>query len=283
MQEGLLLALNLLWQVSTLALLTLGLGIVFGLLRIMNMAHGEFVMLGAYAPVVTSLLGWSAWWQVPVCVVLVGAVAWLCERLLIRHFYDRLFDSLLATWGLSILLREAVELVFGRQYQSVAQPLAGTTEVFGVSYPSYRLLMMALMALGFIGLFAWYRRSLAATRIRAMVANPVLARAIGIPTGALSCATFVTGCVIAGLAGLMIAPLTRVEPLMGLDDLLRSFFALIVGGLGSLEGLVIGTAIVGGLQTGVSSWIGPTTGYVAILMLSILFLWLRPDGIARRR
>ena len=107
------LILNILWQVSVLAIVTIGLAVVFGQLRIMNMAHGELVMIGAYAPVITASLGLPGPMQIVVCLIVVGIAAFLMEKLVVRYFYGRPFDSLLATWGLSILLRELVELIFG--------------------------------------------------------------------------------------------------------------------------------------------------------------------------
>jgi branched-chain amino acid transport system permease protein/urea transport system permease protein len=279
MEDVLLLGLNTVWQIATLGFVALGLAIVFGLLRIMNMAHGEFVMIGAYAPVITTQLGLSPWMQIPVCILSIGVIAFLCERLLIRHFYDRIFDSLLATWGLSLLLRELVELTFGRSFQSVISPFPGTASFLGTSYPSYRLAVLAGLLIFFTVLTIWYRQSLTATRIKAMVANPVLAQAAGINTARLSASVFVVGCIISGLSGLMLAPLIRVEPFIGLDYLLRCFFILVLGGLGSLEGLGIGAVVIGGLQTIVGTISDQTGGYLTILLVSIFFLWLRPRGI----
>ena len=279
MEDVLLLGFNTVWQIATLGFVALGLAIVFGLLRIMNMAHGEFVMIGAYAPVITTQLGLSPWMQIPVCILSMGVIAFLCERLLIRHFYNRIFDSLLATWGLSLLLRELVELTFGRSFQSVTSPLPGTVSFLGISYPSYRLAVLAGLLIFFAVLTIWYRQSHTATRIKAMVTNPVLAQAAGINTARLSASVFVVGCIISGLSGLMLAPLIRVEPFIGLDYLLRCFFILVLGGLGSLEGLGIGAGIIGGVQTIVGTISDQTGGYLAILLIAIFFLWLRPRGI----
>ncbi len=273
------LVLNLIWQISTLALIALGLAIVFGKLRIMNMAHGEFVMIGAYAPIITSSMGLPAWLQLPVCLLTVGLIAFVIERTIIRHLYGRMFDSLLATWGIAILLREIVELVFGRGYQSVSAPISGTVSVFGADYPAYRLAVIAAIALGFALLVWWNARSMVATRIKAMVGNPDLAEAVGINTARLSSAAFVFGCCTAGLAGMILAPTIRIEPMMGLDYLIRSFFALVVGGLGSLGGLGLGSGIIAGVQSLIGALFSQTYGYLAVLSLSILFLWLKPDGI----
>ncbi|MDE4189689.1 branched-chain amino acid ABC transporter permease [Phaeobacter gallaeciensis] len=273
------LILNLAWQISTLALVALGLAIVFGKLQIMNMAHGEFVMIGAYAPVITSSLGLPAWLQVPVCLLTVALVAFVLERTIIRHLYGRMFDSLLATWGIAILLREAVELIFGRGYQSVTPPISGTISVLGADYPAYRIAVILGILVGFAALFWWNARSKVATRIKAMVGNPDLAEAVGINTARLSAGAFIFGCCTAGLAGLILAPTIRIEPMMGLDYLIRSFFALVVGGLGSLEGLGIGAGIIAGTQSVLGAVANQTYGYLAVLTLSILFLWLKPDGI----
>jgi len=273
------LVLNLAWQISTLALVALGLAIVFGKLQIMNMAHGEFVMIGAYAPVITSSLGLPAWLQVPVCLLTVALVAFVLERTIIRHLYGRMFDSLLATWGIAILLREAVELIFGRGYQSVTPPISGTISVLGADYPAYRIAVILGILACFVALFWWNSRSKVATRIKAMVGNPDLAEAVGINTARLSAGAFIFGCCTAGLAGLILAPTIRIEPMMGLDYLIRSFFALVVGGLGSLEGLGIGAGIIAGTQSVLGAVANQTYGYLAVLTLSILFLWLKPDGI----
>ncbi|MCY6383595.1 branched-chain amino acid ABC transporter permease [Hoeflea prorocentri] len=277
------LILNVLWQVSVLAMVTLGLAIVFGQLKIMNMAHGELVMIGAYAPVITANMGLPAIFQVPVCILTVALTALVLERTIVRHFYARPFDSLLATWGISILLREIVELIFGRGYQSVASPLPGTMSVFGTDYPVYRVVVMLGILAFFVVLALWYRRSSIGTKIKAMVENPELARACGINTDRLSTICFVFGAVTAGIAGMVLAPTIRIEPMMGLDYLVRSFFSLVVGGLGSLEGLFVGVGIIGGTQSVFSALFNQTYGYLFILFLSIVFLWLRPHGIHRAR
>lgn len=278
-----LFALNATWQIAALALLALGLGLVFGLLRIMNMAHGEFVMLGAYAPVLTGQWGLPPLAAIPVCLLMVGLVALIVERLVIRHLYARMFDSLLATWALSILMREGAELAFGPQFRNVPLPFEGVTLIGTVGYPSYRLLVVGLVALGFLALWLWYRRSRTGLKLRAMVDNPTLAEGAGINTARLSAGAFVTGCLLAGLAGLLLAPTLSVYPGMGLDALIRSFFTLIVGGLGTLEGLAVGAMVIGGLQAGLSAYLSQTAGYLGVLILAILFLWRRPNGLYRSR
>ena len=275
--------LNLLYTVATLGLIVLGLAVVFGLLGVMNMAHGEFVMLGAYSALVVQNLGLPILFAIPLALLVCGVFGWLVEWLMIRHLYSRPFDTLLATWGLAILMRKAVEGLFGRGYQSIDQTVPGTVYLLGADYPAYRVILFCLIAILFVALFSWYQRSNTGARIKAMVSNPDLAAAVGIDTVRLARMTFVFGVCTAGLAGVLLAPLVRIEPYMGLDYLLSSFFILVVGGLGSLEGLLIGSGIIGGTDIIVSAISDKTTGYLAVLTISIVFLWLRPDGLFSRR
>lgn len=274
--------LNLAYQLGVLTLVVLGLGIVFGLLGIMNMAHGEFVMLGAYSMVAVQEAGLPLLLGLPLAVLVCAGVGWLAERLLIRPLRTRPFDTLLATWGLSILIRKAVEAAFGRGYKSIEHGMTGTSDVFGAAYPTYRLALLATIVVLLAGITLWYRRSPAGARVQAMVANPALAQAFGLDVQAMSRNTFIIGVVSAGVAGVMLAPLVRIEPYMGLDYLLNGFFVLVVGGLGSLAGLFAGTGIIGGTQVLVSNLADQTFGYLAVLLVSIGFLWLRPQGLVTR-
>ena len=212
-----------------------------------------------------------------------GSEMCIRDRSVIRHLYNRAFDTLLATWGLAILIRKGVEVVFTRDYKSVNQVVPGTVELFGVNYPAYRLILISIIICIFVVLLLWYQRSKVGLRVRAMVQNPGLAAAIGIDIAILSRVTFVIGVSTAGLAGALLAPLVRVEPYIGLDYLLSSFFILVVGGLGSIEGLLIGSTIIGGTDAVISTIFDKTAGYMSVLIISILFLWLRPDGIFYRR
>ncbi len=274
--------LNVVYAVATLGLVVLGLAIVFGFLGVMNMAHGEFVMLGAYSAIAVQQAGLPFLAAVPLALVVCGSLGYLIERTMIRHLYRRPFDTLLATWGLGILIRKLVEAVFGREYKSVEPVLQGAFVVGEFRYPVYRIVLMVAVFAGFAALALWYRRSNTGTRIRAMVGNPDLAQAVGIRTGRLATATFVTGLAMAGLAGVMLSPLVRVEPFMGIDYLLESFFVLVVGGLGSLLGLAIGAGIIGGIQSGIAAIVDQTAGYSSVLVIAILFLWLKPRGLVSR-
>ncbi|MBV5291505.1 MAG: branched-chain amino acid ABC transporter permease [Curvibacter lanceolatus] len=276
-------ALNLAYELATLALTTLGLAIVFGLLGVMNMAHGEFVMIGAYSAVTVQEWGLPLVTAVPLAMGVCGLLGYAVERWLIRPLYARPFDTLLATWALAMLLRKLVEALFGRGYRNVESTLTQPVMVLGSPYPVYRLALIVLTLMVMAALFVWYRQSAAGLRVRAMTSNPVLAQALGIPIRRLASQAFVIGVMLAGLSGVLLAPLIRIEPGIGVDYLLDAFFVLVVGGLGTLGGLFGGVGIIGGAQAITSSIAGQTSGYAVVLMLSIVFLWLKPDGLFSRR
>jgi urea ABC transporter permease protein UrtB len=275
-------ALNALYGIASLAILALGLAVVFGLLGVLNLAHGELVMIGAYCAYVAQTRGWPYLAAVPLAIGVCGVLGFVVERWLVRPLYARPFDTLVVTWGLSLLLRKIAEAMFGLGYKSLGEPLGGTVEVLGATYPRYRLVLMLVAAVVLGGLVLWYGRSRTGTRIRAMVGNPDLARALGIPVRRYASVTFVVGTSLAGLAGVLIAPLAPVQPFMGLDHVLMSFFVLVVGGLGSVGGLLTGATVIGGTNSIVSALVDSTGGYFSVLALAILFLWLRPRGIHAR-
>jgi branched-chain amino acid transport system permease protein/urea transport system permease protein len=275
-------ALNALYGIASLAILALGLAVVFGLLGVLNLAHGELVMIGAYCAYVAQTQGWPYLAAVPLAVGVCGVLGFVVERWLVRPLYARPFDTLVVTWGLSLLLRKIAEAMFGLGYKSLGEPLGGTVEVLGATYPRYRLVLIVVSAVVLGGLVLWYGRSRTGTRIRAMVGNPDLARALGIPVRRYASATFVVGTSLAGLAGVLIAPLAPVQPFMGLDHILMSFFVLVVGGLGSVGGLLTGATVIGGTNSVVSALSDSTGGYFSVLALAILFLWLKPRGIHAR-
>ena len=275
-------ALHVAYEVTTLFVIVLGLAIVFGLLRVMNLAHGEFIMIGAYAAYFCQDQGWPYITAITFALFVAAVLGYLIEYTLIRHLYSRPFDTLLVTWGLSFLLRELIELVYGKGFQSLSNPIPGSIDVLGEPYPSYRALVMVIAIVSALVLWFWYRRSLAGACVKAMVENPELAQAVGIRVDSLARHTFVVGTCFGALAGVMLAPLTRVEPFMGLDYIFTSFFVLVVGGIGTLLGLTAGAGVIGGVQSIVANLFGETSGYFGVLLISILFLWLKPNGLISR-
>ena len=275
-------ALNVVYGVTTLAVLVLGLAVIFGLLGVLNIAHGEFIMVGAYCAYVTQASGWPFLAAFPLALLVCGALGLVVERGVIRPLYARPFDTLVATWGLSLLLRKVAEAIFGMGFHSLNIPLAGTVALLGTDYPAYRLALIVGGVVVLTGLFLWFRLSSTGTRIQAMVGNRELAEAVGIPVRRLAAYAFIAGTCLAGLAGVMIAPLVPVQPFMGLDYVLKTFFVLVVGGLGTVMGVLSGAAVIGGLDSVVSAAIDATYGYLTVLVVAIVFLWLKPRGLFAR-
>ena len=275
-------ALNVVYGVTTLSVLVLGLAVIFGLLGVLNIAHGEFIMAGAYCAYVTQASGWPFLAAFPLALIVCGALGLVVERGLIRPLYARPFDTLVATWGLSLLLRKVAEAIFGMGFHSLDIPLAGTVALLGTDYPAYRLALIVAGVVVLTGLFLWFRLSSTGTRIQAMVGNRELAEAVGIPVRRLAAYAFIAGTCLAGLAGVMIAPLVPVQPFMGLDYVLKTFFVLVVGGLGTVMGVLSGAAVIGGLDSVVSAAIDATYGYLTVLVVAIVFLWLKPRGLFAR-
>ncbi len=272
--------LNTLWMICVIVMTAFPLAIIFGQLRIINMAHGEFITIGAYSVVVTNLFGMPFVVAPVIAVLSAGIIGFVTERLIIWRFYSRPFDSLLATWGISLLLREVIELIFGKQYRNVPAPITGSTDIFGAIYPDGRLLVMGIVVVFAVIFFWWYNRSSHAKLVKAMVDNPDLARACGVNTSRLATVVFVGGCGMASLSGVLLASYIRVDPTLGLDYLVMSFITLVIGGLGSFTGLVFGGGVAGTVNS-VSSWlIDQTSGYVILLMLAVFILWRRPRGLS---
>lgn len=274
--------LNISFEIVVLALVGMGLAITLGLLGVLNLAHGEFVMIGAFSALFVQAQGWHFLSAFPVAVAACAIIGWPVERFLIRPLYARPFDAILATWGLSLLLRELIEYFYGRGFNSVAQPIRGTISVFGADYPAYQMVVMLSAIALIIGLVLWFIKSVTGRRIQAMVDNPELAKAVGIPVESLARNTFISGLCLAGISGALLAPIVAVHPGMGIDYVLKSFFVLVVGGLGNILGLVLGAGVIGGAEAIVSAVIDRTAGYTFVLVLALLFLWRRPNGLVGR-
>jgi urea transport system permease protein len=274
------LALDVATTAGMLFVVAMGLLVVFGVLKIINFAHGAFLTLGAYAGLVTTGLALSPWLSWPLA-FLVGAVAGLLvERLIVRPLYARPLDAILATWGLGIVISQIITLVFGREVQFAASPLTGTVAILGETYSAYRLALLAVavvLGLAFSGLIEGTRLGLSA---RAVIMNEDLARGLGIDTSRVRLLTFVIGCGLAALAGALITPLSSVDPNMGVPWLINAFMLVMVAG-SSFASLALAALILGGAQVVVSSYLSPILGGMTIVVMAALVLRLRPAGFGR--
>ena len=261
--------------VLVLALVALGLVVIFGLMGVINLAHGELFMLGGYTVVLA--VGWGVpfWLAVVLAPIAVGAVGWLVEVLLIRRLAARPLDTILATWGLAIVLQQAAVLAFGPGSRSVARPTDATVTFAGISYPAYRLELMAIAALVLVATMALFARTHVGLRARAAIADPDMAAALGVNVRRVRAQSFVLGAALAGLAGALVAPIISVDPHMGFGFLVPAFLSILVGGGVSLGGVLGGAAIIGGADSLLGHWMSPVVSQIVVFLIAIVAIRLR--------
>jgi urea transport system permease protein len=266
-----------------LLLVTLGLVVIFGLMNVINMAHGEFFLIGAYCVVLIQKIGLSYWWAVLLAPAVLIAVGLIVEELVIRHIYRRFIDSILATWGISLVLKQLIVIVFGATAQSVNSPIPGPVQILGVTYPAYRLFIMGVAIALSSAMFLLFYRTPIGLAVRGVIANRTMAASLGINTRRLDRATFAIGAAIAGVAGAVMAPIMSVDPQMGVGFLIPAFLSILVGGSGTLLGALTGTAVISSTSVLVSDVWTQVVAQVVVFTLAILVIRFFPQGITGRR
>jgi len=257
-----------------------GLLIVFGVLKIINFAHGGFLTIGGYSGLIVTQLGLDPWLALPFAALVGMVFGMVVERLVMRPLYARPLDAILATWGLGIIIGQLITIAFGREVQFVQIPVTGAVTVLGETYSQYRLLLIpAAIAIG-AGLAIVLHGTRLGIITRAVIMNEDLARALGINSSLVRFFTFSLGAGLASLAGALITPLSAVDPNMGVPWLVNAFMLVLVSGV-SLVSLVIATVVLGGAQVLVSSYLSPVLGGLTIVVLAALVLRIRPQGFAR--
>ena len=279
---------------SILLLIALGLTITYGAMGVINMAHGELVMIGAYTAVLSGIyLGANLFVALPLAFIVAAGLGLLIERLVIRHLYGRILDTLLATWGIAILLQQAIRLEFGFTFfgirieglgpglQNVAIPafLNQPWMIGEFTVQPYRsfiiLLTLALTALTW---FLLYRTSLG-VQVRAIMRNPDMAAACGIDVKRVSAYTFAYGSGLAGVAGVMLAGFKTVSPEMGSSLVVEGFLVVVVGGVGSLLGTVASAGLLGQVNGLFATWTNDILASAVVFGLVILIIMWRPQGL----
>ena len=267
-----------------LALAAFGLAIIFGLIGVINLGHGAMLTLGAYFTWACTSSGVPFVVAVVVAALGVGVIGLLLEHFVIRHFYDRPFETLLLTWGFFLIATEVIKLVFGTDFRNVTNPLPLAFKLGPIDVPAYRtavagfsLLLMAATA------FVLYRTSLG-IRIRALIQNREMASLLGLDIGRTYKLVFASGALVAGLAGALISPMLSVDPYIGNVYLVRSFFVVTVGGLGELlGGTLIGSFFIGGAETIIALVSSQAFAQTIVFALAIVVLRFRPQGFLGER
>lgn len=267
------------YGVSVLVLVALGLAVIFGMMGVLNLAQGEFLMLGAYTVLVSNWLGLGVWIGILLAPIVVGFIGVLLERSVIQFLYGRPLDTMLATWGLSLILVGIVTLILGPTTEGVATPLTHfSIGAYNVSL--YRLLVIgaALTVLSLTYLIAYHTR--AGLMARATMQNPTMIAAYGVEPHLVYMGTFAYGSALAGFAGAVVAPLTGVVPTLGLAFIAKIFITVIVGGPIALLGTTTAAIVLGVVENAVSYVSTPIYGQVALLCLALVLLRLLPQGFS---
>ena len=278
---------------SVLLLAAIGLAITFGVMGVINMAHGEMVMIGAYVTFVIQelartayaaypgLLEYSLVIAVPAAFIIAGMIGVLIERGIIRFLYGRPLETLLATWGLSLILQQAVRTAFGPTNREVANPswMSGTFEVGHLNITYNRLWIICFTLAVFVALLGMLRLTRLGLEMRAVTQNRAMAAAMGIRTGRIDALTFGLGSGIAGIAGVALSQIDNVSPNLGQGYIIDSFMVVVFGGVGNLWGTLVGAMTLGIANKFLEPMAGAVLGKIAILVLIILFIQKRPRGL----
>jgi len=273
------LLLDWLTTAAMLYIVTAGLMMIFGVMKIVNFAHGALLTLGAYASFVVTQLRLDPWLSWPLALLVGVVVGCGVEAAIVRPLYKRPLDAILATWGLGIVIGQLIVIAFGRGVQFVDAPLQGTWSIAGLPYSAYRLVLIPVA----LGLCALLSGLLNGTRFgvktRAVIMNEELARGLGIHSGRIRFITFALGSGVGTLAGGLITPLSSVDPDMGLPWLVGAFMLVMVSGHSMLS-LLVTCLVLGACQVMVSTYLSPVLGGLTIAVLAALTIRIRPQGFA---
>jgi branched-chain amino acid transport system permease protein len=268
--------------IASLALMGAGLAIIFGMMRVINFAHGEFMMLGGYTVIVSTDWGINIWIAMLVIAPLfVGLVGIVAERLLIRFLYGRMIDTLIATWGLSLFLIGVVTAIFGNVTKGVKSPL-GSFEVGAYNLSTYTLAMIGITALLYVVILLVLRHTKLGLIARATMQNPNQASCLGVSPPRVYMVTFGIGAALTGLAGGLLAPMNTVIPTIGVSYVAQTFITVISGGAAAFTGTALASGLFGMVRQMVTFEMTPIIGQVALLIAAIVLLRIFPRGITGR-
>ena len=279
---------------SILLLVALGLAITYGAMGVINMAHGEMVMIGAYVTVLSGIwLGTNLFVAIPLAFVVTALIGLLIERVVVRRLYGRLLDTLLATWGIAILIQQAVRLEFGLSFfgihiqglgpglQNVSVPeiLQGTFSIGGADINRYRTFIILVTAI--LALLTWFiiYRTTIGTQVRAIIRNPKMAAACGIDVTRVNALTFAFGSGLAEIAGVMMSGFKTVFPDMGTPMVVDGFLVVVMGGVGSLLGSVLSAGILGEINGLVAAATNDILARAVVFGVVIAIIVLKPKGL----
>lgn len=262
-----------------IALIALGLSLVFGIMRIINMAHGDLYMVGAAGAVVLAQSGFSFWIALVVLPLVVGGLAIPVERYVLRPLEDRPLATMVGTLGISFILQQLALMTFGGQPRRLEEPISFTVQILGTAFPGYRLVAAGVGVVLLVGVWLLVHRSRMGLSLRVTIERPDIADAMGINTSRVRALTFGLGTALAVIGGVLAAPINNVSYLMGGGVLLVAFVVVIVGGLGSLGGTLLVALLFATAEGGTTFFMTPVDARIAILVLMAAIVLFRPRGL----
>jgi len=266
-------------------LVALGLTIIFGLLDVINMAHGEFYAIGAYAALALGAVGVNFWLLLVIVPLLMIPLGYLTERGLIQRVFnkpDRHVTTLLLTFGLALVLEDVLKVAFGPNTQRPSTPIPGAIEMFGIMMPNYRLFLILFGIAIIAAVIVIVNRTALGAMVRAAAFDRNMAASLGVPVTRVYAGTFAFGVALAGLAGVLLAPVFSVFPTMGRDFIFMAFTVVIVGGMGSIIGTVVAGLLLTQVQVLSSLVVSPVWSDPIVFSIMVLVLVFRPQGLFGR-
>jgi branched-chain amino acid transport system permease protein len=272
--------LNGIFTVMILALIASGLTLIFGIMDVVNFAHGELFMLGAYVGVLVLSTTGSFWLALILAALLVGLFGAVMQIVTLRPLIGRdPLTTILATFGMSLILQNYALWQFGPVARKINEPITGSFSLFYLTYPYYRILIAALSAAIIGGFWLFLKHSKYGIWIRATTQDRVMAQAMGIPVPWVYTAAFAIGAAMAAASGVLFGPLVGVNHTMGLDWVLKAFIVVVIGGMGNLGGSIAAAILISLLEAYASIWVSPAQAVIVSFVVLILTLLLRPTGL----
>lgn len=276
---------------SIMVLVVAGLAIIASMMGIFNLGHGEFVLLGAFTVYVFREIGLPVWSGMIAAPILVAVFGLLIEATIIRRLYLTPIVAMLATFAIGLIVRETVRTLIGGQYYAIAEPLGGGFTVLGTSLSVWRAVIIVSTVTVMAGCFLLLTRTSLGLQVRAALENPALARASGVSTRRLYAVTFAFGAALAGLAGALVVPLFSLSADLGVRFLVQAFLSVMLGGVGTFEGPLLGAALVGAMIPGfqwireiggIGATVSPVVAEVLVFVTALVIVKFRPNGLVSR-
>lgn len=266
---------------SILLIATIGLAVVFGLMGVINLAHGEFLMIGGYSALTATQMGLPYLLAIPVAVLITMLIGAIVEILIIRRLYGRIFDTMLATWGLSMVFYQLAVLTFGTVTPGIGMPQF-SLKIGKYSLAGYPLLMIAVAICMALFVYFLMTKTVYGMKARASIQEPEMAQAIGIESERVNTLTFAIGCGLAGFAGAVLLPIVPATPSMGFAFVIKAFLTVVVAGPITLTGSALTALGLGGGASMIASFMTSVAGDIFFFLSTALLLWLYPLGISAK-